>query len=251
MNNSKQDLNTEATSFELQRYRMNNSEWDIVHHSYQIERMATSLFINGDEKDIIDLWDNFPKDTIGKMAHSPLKQEEYTAVLLITLCVRIAIEVGLDEYKAYAINDLYLQKISVATSIEQYRQLTKDGIHMIYISLSDVRNKKSRIAAIEKAKQYVEANISKKFSLSDIASYAGLSPNRLSAVFSKQENMSLKKYILNERINVAKNMLKYSNDNICIIAEYLCFSSQSHFGKIFKQYTGMTPMAFRNKYNII
>ena len=55
---------------------------------------------------------------------------------------------------------------------------------------------------------------------------------------------------MKERCEHAANMLKYTDYSIAVIAEYFCFSTQSHFGKQFKKVYGMTPKEYRkaNRY---
>jgi len=50
---------------------------------------------------------------------------------------------------------------------------------------------------------------------------------------------------MEERIETAKNLLRYSDLSYTDISATLSFSSQSHFIRLFKQYTGMTPAQFR------
>ena len=45
-----------------------------------------------------------------------------------------------------------------------------------------------------------------------------------------------------------KTLLKYSEASLTEISEYLCFSSQSHFGKVFKVHKNMTPKQYRDYY---
>ena len=49
--------------------------------------------------------------------------------------------------------------------------------------------------------------------------------------------------------DVTENLLlRYSDKPIVDIANYLSFSSQSHFIQIFENYTGLTPKKYRDKY---
>ncbi|WP_442862488.1 helix-turn-helix domain-containing protein [Bacillus sp. USDA818B3_A] len=43
----------------------------------------------------------------------------------------------------------------------------------------------------------------------------------------------------------AKDLLAFSDKSISEISNYLCFSSQSHFQKVFKDYYAITPQAYR------
>ena len=84
--------------------------------------------------------------------------------------------------------------------------------------------------------------------LLDIAEELGVNPNYLTSVFNKDENISIKKYILLEKIRRSQNLLKYSDYNIQEIGFYLGFSSQSHFTRKFQEIAGMTPNEYRRKY---
>jgi AraC-like DNA-binding protein len=69
----------------------------------------------------------------------------------------------------------------------------------------------------------------------------------LSALFKKTEQITITDYILREKVKLAKNLLTYSEYTIEHIGLYLGFSSQSHFGKVFKKYTGVTPNLYRQR----
>jgi AraC-like DNA-binding protein len=52
---------------------------------------------------------------------------------------------------------------------------------------------------------------------------------------------------LREKVKLARNLLIYSEYSIENIGLYLGFSSQSHFGRVFKKYTGVTPNIYRKR----
>ena len=60
-------------------------------------------------------------------------------------------------------------------------------------------------------------------------------------------DVEIQQYVMQERCRHAANLLKYSKYPISIIAEYFCFSSQSHFGRQFRLYYGMTPNEYRRQ----
>ena len=59
--------------------------------------------------------------------------------------------------------------------------------------------------------------------------------------------MGIAEYTSRRRIQAAENMLKYSDIPIAAIAQYLCFHSQSYFGAVFKEYTGLSPRRYREQ----
>ena len=83
----------------------------------------------------------------------------------------------------------------------------------------------------------------------ETAEAAGISASYLSRLFKKETGMLFVDYIQKERIEAACNMLTYSDYTAAQISEYLCFSTQSYFIKIFRKYTGTTPAKYK-KYKV-
>ncbi|MCR5005683.1 MAG: helix-turn-helix domain-containing protein [Clostridiales bacterium] len=57
--------------------------------------------------------------------------------------------------------------------------------------------------------------------------------------------MTLKQFIPQEKVEAAKNMLRFSEYPLSEIAHYLGFSSQNYFGAVFLRYTTKTPAQYR------
>lgn len=86
----------------------------------------------------------------------------------------------------------------------------------------------------------------------DVAFYANelcLSPSYLSSVIKKKTGKSSLQWIVEMIIIDAKQMLQYSNYSIKEISTRLNFSTQSFFGKYFKQYVGISPKDYRNRWS--
>ena len=47
----------------------------------------------------------------------------------------------------------------------------------------------------------------------------------------------------------AKRLLRYSDKSLTAISNYLGFSSQSHFSRVFKKYASCAPGEYRAKYS--
>ncbi len=76
----------------------------------------------------------------------------------------------------------------------------------------------------------------------------GYSYSFLSKLFSEVEGITIEKYLINQKIEKAKELLVYEELNIGEIAYRLNYSSSQHFSRQFKTITGFSPSAFnRNK----
>ncbi|HOK04501.1 MAG TPA: AraC family transcriptional regulator [Victivallales bacterium] len=100
----------------------------------------------------------------------------------------------------------------------------------------------------EKARVYIEDNFREKFSLIKVADLVALSPNYLCREFKKHTGKTIFKYLTEKRLQMAMQMLRFTNDKIISIAYESGFSDISFFNRKFKLYTGMSPADYRKKF---
>jgi AraC family transcriptional regulator len=74
---------------------------------------------------------------------------------------------------------------------------------------------------------------------------ASLGSGHFSEAFGRSVGMSPHQYILRRRVDAAKQLLADGDLPVAEVASALGFSTQSHFGRIFRQITGMTPKRYR------
>lgn len=81
--------------------------------------------------------------------------------------------------------------------------------------------------------------------LSDLAQLLGVSPFHFSRLFKQSMGITPHQYLLQQRLERAKQLLKQTELSVMEIAMLCGFSSHSHLGKCLRQHTGMTPKSFR------
>lgn len=79
------------------------------------------------------------------------------------------------------------------------------------------------------------------------AKQLNITPKYLSSIVKEVSGKTAARWIDESVILEAKNLLKYSGMSIQEIAYHLNFSTQSFFGKYFKQHTGTSPSRFKRK----
>ena len=104
---------------------------------------------------------------------------------------------------------------------------------------------------INACKEYIYAHIKERITIKDLADALGVSASYLSRLFKKETGVSVSAYIRNRKIDMAKNLLRFSNDSMIEIANRLSFSSQSHFIQQFREVVGMTPKKYRDTYYMV
>ena len=97
---------------------------------------------------------------------------------------------------------------------------------------------------IRRTKEFVEAHLSERFLLGDVAHAVGASPAYLTDAFRRFEGVPLHKYTLQSRLARALVELPHADD-LTTLALDLGFSSHSHFSAAFRRAFGSPPSEFR------
>lgn len=93
---------------------------------------------------------------------------------------------------------------------------------------------------------FIENNLHTEFTQSELAKIGCFSKSRLHAVFKETMGVSPRKYILQRRIDQAKELLLNSDNSISEIAYKCGFKSPLYFSRLFKQYVGTPPKSYKN-----
>lgn len=98
---------------------------------------------------------------------------------------------------------------------------------------------------VDRAKLVLSSDLSRRWTLAEIAAEVGVSPVYLTQMFQQVEAMPLYRYHLRLRLARALDLLgRY--DNLTTLGMDLGFSSHSHFSSAFKQVYGRTPAEFQH-----
>lgn len=114
-----------------------------------------------------------------------------------------------------------------------------------------IEDRKARL--IEKIKieiiKYVRADDKNSVSKKRISDYLSRKLNYdyhyLSNLFSSVENITIEQYLINQKIERAKELLKYGELTLSEIAYALDYSSVAHLSGQFKKVTGLTASKFK------
>ena len=96
---------------------------------------------------------------------------------------------------------------------------------------------------------YINDRITKDFTLKEIADIAGVNRNYYCRIFKKYTGKTVRNYINNRRVEIAKERLRSTNDTVIDIAIACGFNSITNFNKVFKRLAGMTPSEYRAQAN--
>ncbi|MFD2328053.1 AraC family transcriptional regulator [Cohnella sp. GCM10020058] len=104
---------------------------------------------------------------------------------------------------------------------------------------------------IRKFQAYVRNHFMRDISLDEIAEHLDLHPNYFCTVLKKETGMTFLQYLHTVRIEKAKELLARPDPlTMEQVAKSVGFESPRHFYKVFKQFTGQTPGAYKQQIGI-
>ena len=228
-------------------FEIEESEEEMYHHSYMEERNLLDCVREGRVEDAIRHNQDMDVD-LGRLSKKELNHWHNVAIVGITLCTRAAIEGGVTPAAAYRTSDFYIQKCDDCNEVEQLMAFRNHAVEDLTRQVYEKHSKKKISNYVDRCKDYVNKNYRKKIYVEDIAEALGVSKGHLSRLFKAEEQMTIMDYVTKTRLTHAANLLIYSQESIAAIAEYVNFPSQSYMGRVFKQYKGITPAQYREKY---
>jgi AraC family transcriptional regulator len=98
---------------------------------------------------------------------------------------------------------------------------------------------------LQQAIDYIHTHLNRDLSLAELAGIVNISPTYFASLFKQAMGISPHQYVIQQRVERAKMMLKRTDLAIADIALQVGFSSQSHLTQQFKRLTGLTPKQVR------
>lgn len=126
--------------------------------------------------------------------------------------------------------------------IETFLQYT--GIVHNYLSDKKLRKNSELVKSV---KQYITDNLQMEISLNSTAEAFHISSFYLSKIFKEETGFNYIDYVVECKMNKAKELLSTSNMGIGSITASVGYSQSTYFSRKFKEYTGRTPNEYRRE----
>ena len=106
---------------------------------------------------------------------------------------------------------------------------------------------RAQLSLANSVNEFLARNYQKKLSIEEIADGLGFNKSYMMRTYKKVTSMTILEKLYTIRCNHAMERLSNHKLSITDIAYVSGFESPSHFGKIYKSFTGMSPSEFRKK----
>ncbi len=229
----------------LNRLHFEHREDQVRHHTYDEDLRQYEYVRRGDPCAPDAAKQMFEGPTTGSLSDDPLKNYQYLFIASITLACRFCIEGGMPSETAFNLSDLYIRRMDRCRSVREVFDLHDTMIRDYTTRMQAINRKEIYSLQVYRCLDYIEAHLQQPLTVERLAEALKISPTYLSTLFRKETGVAVSEYIRRQRIDTAKTLLQYTSFSCLEIAEYLCFSSDSHFSRVFREYTGLTPTAYR------
>lgn len=221
------------------------------HNPYDREARMMEGIRKGDVERVINSLDETFVGEYGVLSRNSLQSAKNLGIVGLAIAVRAAIEGGMPYEEAFSLNDSQILKIDGMNSIGEIEVMVRRSKIQYAEIVRDLKHNKDRKKnpIVEECKNLIFRKMHSKIVVRELADELNVSLEYLSALFRKNEGITISDYIVKEKILRSENLLTYSDYSIGQIAVYLGFSSQSHFGTMFKKYENMTPKEYRDRYH--
>lgn len=156
-----------------------------------------------------------------------------------------SIEESMKEETAYNLSDLYIQQADLCETVDAVNELHTEMIADFTRRMAELRRSPDLSRPVRECMDYIYYHLHERIALEALAEYVSLAPTYLAALFKREAGVTIQQYVRAQRVQAAKDMLLYSDRSLTEIGQLLAFSSSSHFIRVFRQETGMTPKEFR------
>ena len=218
------------------------------HNTFALEETIMNLVSHGDTAALHEWAASAPAVRGGVLAKDQLRQMKNMFIVSATLASRAAIRGGLSVEDALSLSDSFIQSCELLSSPDKIINLQYHMIFEFTERVERIRFGKTPTRLAIEVANYVQHHLSESISAEAIAKELYLSRPHLSTKFKQETGETLTDFILKEKTEEAKRLLRYSEKTGTAIASYLGFSSLGHFSRVFKKYTGKNPREYRDQF---
>ncbi|MFW5913790.1 MAG: response regulator [Bacillota bacterium] len=195
------------------------------------------------DKDAIDtLFDHmlYPKSS----AVDSLLNQEYYLVNITSVIVRFAesVDTSLDEL----MEEDFLTTLFSMNALRDALQYAKKAVLKLRAQkIQDTKD--SSEALVERILHYMETHFNDpELNMEKLCEEFSISVSYLSALFKKHTNTTFSKYLIQLRMDKAKELIRYSSLKITEVAREIGYRDVYHFSHSFKKMTGKSPKEYRH-----
>lgn len=178
----------------------------------------------------------------------PLRNEKNYAIICNTLLRKAAESACIHPLYLDRISTKYAGQIELCLSPKSVKALQRDMIHA-YCLLVREHSLKDYSPLIRQVMLQIDTDLTADLSLYSLSRLLNVNSSYLSSLFKKETGATLTEYVNRKRAKQATFLLRTTNMQIQMIAQYCGIPDVNYFIRIFKKFIGKTPKEYRDSLN--
>lgn len=213
---------------------------------YQQENTVLQCVRSGDTEQLLHLNSDLSNFLSVPQTGNSLRSEKNFSIILCEKLSSVSIEVGMNFAKAYHIRNMFVKKIEKSQTLPQVAKNRAAAFVYFTHEIGKLNSKTSLFQSpfINAVIHYLYNNLHQKLSTKEVASHFNISESKLRKDFKAVTKVTVKDYFFNLKIKKAMEMLK-SGVKVEDTALALGFKNVSHFSRVFKSTTKLSPKQFQ------
>lgn len=177
----------------------------------------------------------------------PIQDKKNDLIIWNAMYTRQIVKNGILTRYLHPVYNKFYDLIPTLSTLQSLQELEIEMVDTyINLLINDVEVKDNFV--INRILKHLHLNIESQISLKKLSNDLNLSEGYISDCFKKHMGMTIMKYAKKIRIDRAKVLLVTTTNSILEIGLTLGFHDQSHFHKVFKSFTGVSPSQYRNNH---
>jgi len=186
----------------------------------------------------------FTKFSFERRVADPIRNMKNYCIIMNTLLRKAAESGGVHPLYLDRISADFAKRIEMVSSTNMVQHLMDEMFHD-YCRLVKKNATQHYSPPVQKAILHINNHLNGDLSLKSLSSTQNMNASYLSALFKKETGQTVTDYVNQMRVHQAERLLGTTKLQIQTVAQHCGISDVNYFSKIFKKYTGKSPIQYR------
>lgn len=218
----------------------------LIEYRYEAEQRFMEAISNGRVHKAISMLSAFTPTSVDERSAEPTRNVRNYLIILNTVMRKAVQQGAVHPLHIHRASAIFAKKIESITGWEDVSALCIE-MAQTYCDLVNNHSVRGYSSLVQKVISRIDFDLTADLSLKATASALGLNASYLSATFKKETSHTLTEYVGMKRVEYAVFLLRNTNLSVSAIGQQCGISDNNYFTKIFKKYTGKTPLQMRNE----
>lgn len=227
-------------------HKLEDSAWNMrmMEQRYAYENELMQAVSQGSVHKAEMLMSSFSSMAFEQRTSDPVRNLKNYGIIMNTLLRKAAENGGVHPVYLDSVSAGFAKRIEAITSVSAVRDLMTEMFRS-YCRLVKKNSIKQYSPQVQRTVIQIDSDLGGDLSLKHLAEQQNINASYLSTIFKRETGQTITEYIIQRRMQLARQLLSSTQLQIQTIAQHCGIPDVNYFSKTFKKYVGMTPKQFR------